>query len=63
MEQKTIKFHNTPELTKAYVENWLVHARKDKQMTAAHIAAIEDILALINIAMQSLTPAKEKKND
>lgn len=52
---KTLTFHNTPALTREYVNNWLIHARKDKN-TPAQIAILEDILQLIDVAIESLEP-------
>lgn len=33
---KTIEFHNTPGLTREYVNNWLIHARKKKDGAGAN---------------------------
>lgn len=52
---KTIEFHNTPGLTREYVNNWLIHARKDKA-APAQIAVLEDILKLIDVALTVLQP-------
>lgn len=52
---KTIEFRNTPGLTREYVNNWLIHARKDKA-APAHIAVLEDILTLIDVALTVLQP-------
>lgn len=52
---KTIEFHNTPGLTREYVNNWLIHARKDKA-APAQIAVLEDVLKLIDIALTALEP-------
>ena len=53
---KTIKFHNTPALTREYVNNWLTHARKDKQAQPAQLAVLEDVLQLIDVALTILEP-------
>ena len=53
---KTITFHNTPGLTREYVNNWLIHAKKGKNVTPAQIAVLEDVLKLIDVAMESLEP-------
>ena len=53
---KTIKFHNTPALTREYVNNWLTHARKDKQAQPAQLAVLEDVLQLIDVALTTLEP-------
>ena len=50
---KTIEFHNTPGLTREYVNNWLIHARKDKA-APAQIAVLEDVLKLIDVALTVL---------
>lgn len=60
---KTIEFHNTPGLTREFVNNWLIHARKDKA-APAQIAVLEDVLKLIDVALTVLKPgpaAPEKK--
>lgn len=60
---KTIEFHNTPGLTREIVNNWLIHARKDKA-APAQIAVLEDVLKLIDVALTVLEPgpaAPEKK--
>lgn len=52
---KTIEFRNTPGLTREYVNNWLIHARKNKA-APAQIAVLEDILKLIDVALTVLQP-------
>lgn len=52
---KTIEFHNTPGLTREFVNNWLIHARKDKA-AQAQIAVLEDVLKLIDVALTVLQP-------
>lgn len=54
---KTIEFHNTPGLTREYVNNWLIHARKDKA-APAQIAVLEDVLKLIDVALTVLEPGQ-----
>ena len=53
---ETIKFHNTPALTREFVNNWLIHAKKDKKIQPAQIAALEDVLQLIDVAMTVMEP-------
>lgn len=53
---KTIEFHNTPGLTREYVNNWLTHSKKEKNANPASIAVLEDILKLIDVAMTVLQP-------
>lgn len=53
---KTIEFHNTPGLTREYVNNWLTHARKDKKAQPAQLAVLEDVLQLIDVALTVLEP-------
>ena len=53
---KTIEFNNTPGLTREYVNNWLTHARKEKNSNPASIAVLEDIVKLIDVAMTVLQP-------
>ena len=62
--QKTLQFHNTPALTREFVNNWITHARKDKLTNPATIAVLEDILQLIDVAMTVLepSPAEPGKN-
>lgn len=52
---KTIEFHNTPGLTREYVNNWLVYARKEKA-APAQIAVLEDVVKLIDVALTVLQP-------
>ena len=52
---KTIEFHNTPGLTREYVNNWLIHARKQKA-APSQIAVLEDTLKLIDVALTVLEP-------
>ena len=54
---KTIQFHNTPALTREYVNNWLTHAKKDKKTAPVQLAVLEDVLTLIDVAMTVLEPA------
>lgn len=55
-QTKTIKFHNTPALTREYVNNWLTHSQKEKNNNPASIAVLEDILKLIDVAISVLQP-------
>lgn len=50
---KTIEFNNTPGLTREYVNNWLIHARKEKA-APAQIAVLEDVLKLVDVALTVL---------
>lgn len=61
---KTIEFHNTPGLTREFVNNWLVHMRKQKE-APAKIAVLEDVLKLIDVALTVLQPgpAEPAKNN
>jgi hypothetical protein len=54
--QKILTFHNTPALTREYVNNWLKHAKKDSTVSQAQIAVLEDVLKLIDVAMEFLDP-------
>lgn len=63
MANKTIQFSNTPQLTREYVNNWLVQAKKDKKKTPAELALLQDILTLIDVALTVLEPnPKESGN-
>ena len=53
---KTIEFHNTPALTREYVNNWLIHAKKQKGKEPGQIAVLEDALKLIDVAISVLQP-------
>lgn len=53
---KTIEFHNTPGLTREYVNNWLTHAKKNKNISVVQIAVLEDVLQLIDVALTVLEP-------
>lgn len=52
---KTIELHNMPDMTRAFVNNWLTHARKQKR-PAAELAVLEDVLTMIDVAMTVLEP-------
>ena len=52
---KTIEFHNTPGLTREFVNNWLTHVKKHKD-SPTHIAVLEDVLQLIDVALTVLEP-------
>lgn len=54
-KEQTISFHNTPSFYLEYVNNWLIHARKDKA-APAQIAVLEDVLKLIDVALTVLQP-------
>jgi len=58
---KTIEFHNTPGLTREYVNNWLTHSKKEKNANPASIAVLEDILKLIDVALTVLQPGPAGK--
>lgn len=52
---KTIEFHNTPSFTREFVNNWLTHVKKHKD-SPTHIAVLEDVLQLIDVALTVLEP-------
>ena len=52
---KTIEFHNTPQFTREFVSNWLTHVKKHKD-SPTHIAVLEDVLQLIDVALTVLEP-------
>lgn len=52
----TIEFHNTPALTREYVNNWLVHAKKQNGVEPGQLAVLEDVLKLIDVAISVLQP-------
>lgn len=54
---KTIEFHNTPQLVREYVNNWLVHVKKQNS-SPSHIAILEDILQLVDVALDVLEPGQ-----
>lgn len=60
--KKTIELHNTPALVREYVKNWLEHSRKDAKIPAAQVAVIEDVVTLIDVAIQFLEPEPTNKN-
>lgn len=53
---KTIKFNNTPALTREYVNNWFIHAKKEAKATPAQIAVLEDVLQMCDVALTVLQP-------
>lgn len=52
---KTIEFHNTPQFTREFVNNWLTHTKKHND-SPTHIAVLEDVLKLIDVALTVLQP-------
>lgn len=52
---KTIEFHNTPQFTREFVNSWLTHTKKHKD-SPTHIAVLEDVLKLIDVALTVLEP-------
>ena len=52
---KTIEFHNTPQFTREFVNNWLTHTKKHND-SPTHIAVLEDVLKLIDVALTVLEP-------
>ena len=54
-KQKTIEFHNPPQVTRALVQKWLTSTKKDKG-EKVHIAVLEDILKMIDVALTHLVP-------
>lgn len=59
---KTIKFHNTPNYTREFVNNWITHMKKHKH-APAHVAVLEDVLQLIDIALNVLEPVSTDKEE
>lgn len=55
-EKKVVSFHNTPKFYLEYVNNWLIHKKKEKA-NPAEIAIVEDIYKLVEIAVSMLEPA------
>ena len=52
---KTIEFHNTPSFTREFVNNWLTHTKKHNH-SPAHVAVLEDVVKLIDVALTVLEP-------
>ena len=52
---KTIEFHNTPQFTREFVNNWLTHTKK-QNYSETHVAVLEDVLQLIDVALTVLQP-------
>lgn len=51
----TIEFNNTPAFTREFVNNWLTHVKKHKH-SPVHIAVLEDMVKLIDVALSVLEP-------
>ena len=51
-----IKLHNTPDLIRAYIHNWLTHEKQAKKMTDVELALLEDIETLIGVAISVMEP-------
>lgn len=60
---KVIQFHNTPGLVREFVNNWLIHAKKDKKVQPAQLAMLEDVLQLMDIAISVLKPQSESEKE
>ena len=54
-KQETIKFNNPPQVTRALVQKWLMSTKKEKG-EKVHIAILEDILKMIDVALTHLVP-------
>lgn len=52
---KTIEFNNTPQFTREFVNNWLMHTKKHDH-PKTHVAVLEDVLKLIDVALTILEP-------
>lgn len=50
-----IKLHNTPQFYIQYIKNWLAKEEKDNAPEVQR-AIIEDILTLVTVAAEHLTP-------
>lgn len=59
---KTIEFHNTPQFTREFVNNWLTHTKKHNH-SETHVAVLEDVLQLIDVALTVLEPEPEAPED
>lgn len=55
-EEKTLVFHYPPSQVKSYVEQWKQSAENDKSYKPEHRAMLDDILQLINVAINVLQP-------
>lgn len=58
---KTIEFHNTPSFTREFVNNWLMHTKKHEH-SSVHVAVLEDVLQLIDVALTVLEPGAAPEN-
>lgn len=56
MADKTIVFHYPPKQVRNYVVNWKITAEKDDSYTPEQRAMLEDILQLIDVAIDTLQP-------
>lgn len=59
-EEKTLVFHYPPTQVRNYVEQWKQSADKDKTYKPEQKAMLEDILQLIDVAMNVLQPSQAK---
>lgn len=55
-EQQTLVFHYPPQQVKQYVEQWKETVDKDKSYKPEQRAMMDDILQLINVAINTLQP-------
>lgn len=55
-EKRTLVFHYPPKQVRDYVEHWKQSAKNDKSYTPEHRAMLDDILLLIDVAVNVLEP-------
>lgn len=55
-KQQTLVFHYPPQQVKQYVEQWKQSAENDKSYKPEQRAMLDDILQLINVAINVLQP-------
>jgi hypothetical protein len=55
-KQQTLVFHYPPTQVRNYVEQWKKSADNDKAYKPEHRAMLDDILQLINVAINVLQP-------
>ena len=53
---ETVVFNNPPALVRNYVVQWRAHLAQKKETPQAQIAILDDVIKMLDIALQQLKP-------
>ena len=62
-KQKTLMLNAPPQATLQYCKNWFAHLQREGKAAAGHVPLLEDIVKLLEVACDALTPTAEEKNN